>query len=107
MGPTPFSMRNRPAGESFLIEPAGEMWSVVTESPTMTSTRAPLIAAMGLGVRDRFTKKEGSWMYVLFASQLNNSPPLTGIAFHCSLPLATLLYCRRNMSGERQAAMVS
>ena len=28
-------------GESFLIEPAGEMWSVVTESPSRASTRAP------------------------------------------------------------------
>ena len=33
-----------PAGEVALIEPAGLMWSVVTESPKMPSARAPLIA---------------------------------------------------------------
>jgi hypothetical protein len=41
---TPFSVRKRPAGLSFLIAPAGEMWSVVTESPKMPSGRAPLIS---------------------------------------------------------------
>ena len=30
-----------PPGESFLIAPAGLMWSVVTESPSLSSTRAP------------------------------------------------------------------
>ena len=35
----------RPAGESALIEPAGEMWSVVIESPTFTRTRAPSMSA--------------------------------------------------------------
>ena len=30
-----------PAGEVGLIEPAGLMWSVVTESPKMPRTRAP------------------------------------------------------------------
>ena len=38
---TPCSTRYRPAGLSGLIEPAGEMWSVVTESPSMTRQRAP------------------------------------------------------------------
>ena len=35
-----------PAGEVFLIAPAGEMWSVVTLSPKMPSARAPLISVM-------------------------------------------------------------
>ena len=38
-------------GESFLIEPAGEMWSVVTLSPSSASTRAPVMSLdrRGLG----------------------------------------------------------
>ncbi len=46
---TPCSVRYRPAGESGLIEPAGEMWSVVTESPSLASTRAPAMSATGVG----------------------------------------------------------
>ena len=38
-----------PAGESFLIAPAGEMWSVVTESPSFSSTRAPSMSSTGSG----------------------------------------------------------
>ncbi|MGC4080765.1 MAG: hypothetical protein QM736_01245 [Vicinamibacterales bacterium] len=38
-GATPCSMRYLPAGLSFLIEPAGEMWSVVMLSPSTASTR--------------------------------------------------------------------
>jgi hypothetical protein len=48
-GSTPCSCRYRPAGESFLIEPAGEMWSVVTESPSLASTRAPSMSVTGSG----------------------------------------------------------
>src|SRR5438270_720421 len=38
-----------PAGDVGLIEPAGEMWSVVTESPKMPSTRALLMLVVGCG----------------------------------------------------------
>jgi hypothetical protein len=61
-GSTPAAIRNFPAGESFLIEPAGEMWSVVTESPSLSRTRAPMIEAIGLGSGERPTKKGGSWI---------------------------------------------
>src|SRR2546430_10243929 len=44
-GFTPCSIRYRPAGLSVGIAPAGEMWSVVTESPTHASTRAPVMSA--------------------------------------------------------------
>src|SRR3954462_9297303 len=49
----PCSARYSPAGESGLIEPAGEMWSVVTESPSQTSRRAPSTSATmpGSGAR--------------------------------------------------------
>ena len=36
-----------PAGESSLIEPAGEMWSVVTLSPSFASTLAPSMSVSG------------------------------------------------------------
>ena len=31
------------------MEPAGEMWSVVTESPSTASTRAPVMSVTGAG----------------------------------------------------------
>ena len=37
------------AGLPFLIAPAGEMWSVVTESPSLASTRAPWMSLTGAG----------------------------------------------------------
>jgi hypothetical protein len=43
-------MRYFPAGEVFLIEPAGEMWSVVTLSPKMASARAPFISRISAGL---------------------------------------------------------
>ncbi len=40
-GSTPLACRNLPAGESVLMEPAGEMWSVVIESPNSAMILAP------------------------------------------------------------------
>jgi hypothetical protein len=51
-----------PAGEFFLIAPAGEMWSVVTLSPKSASARAPLISLMALGRLEKLVKNGGSWM---------------------------------------------
>ena len=45
----PCSAKYLPAGESALIFPAGEMWSVVTESPRTASTRAPEMSVTGVG----------------------------------------------------------
>ncbi|MNT31914.1 hypothetical protein D3C72_1677710 [compost metagenome] len=42
---TPFSFSHLPAGELSLMEPAGEMWSVVIESPNSAMTRAPWMPA--------------------------------------------------------------
>ncbi len=44
----PCSARYLPAGLSFLMAPAGLMWSVVTESPSLASTRAPSMSATGV-----------------------------------------------------------
>ena len=38
---TPCCCRYEPAGPSFLMLPAGEMWSVVIESPNSAMMRAP------------------------------------------------------------------
>ena len=53
---TPCSTRYRPAGESGLIAPAGEMWSVVTLSPTQTRQRAPAKSSTGAGSRGMSSK---------------------------------------------------
>ena len=56
---TPFSISQRPAGLSFLIAPAGEMWSVVTESPSTASTRAAVTGFTGSGSAFIPSKKLG------------------------------------------------
>jgi hypothetical protein len=45
-----------------LIAPAGEMWSVVIESPKMASGRAPTMSPGGVGVIDMPSKYGGFWM---------------------------------------------
>ncbi|MNI65855.1 hypothetical protein D3C73_1213790 [compost metagenome] len=57
---TPFSFSHLPAGEVSLMEPAGEMWSVVTESPNTPSARAPLTVGIAAGVMSKPSKKGGS-----------------------------------------------
>ena len=57
---TPCSMRYVPAGLSGLIAPAGEMWSVVTLSPTMTRQRAPATSSTVPGSGD-MPSKYGGW----------------------------------------------
>ena len=47
VGETWCSIRYSPAGEAFLIEPAGEMWSVVIESPKMPRIRASMMSVTG------------------------------------------------------------
>ena len=44
------------------MSPAGEMWSVVTESPRTARTRAPTMSVSGAGSIVRPWKKGGSWM---------------------------------------------
>ena len=61
---TLFASSHLPAGEFSLIEPAGEMWSVVTESPKMPSARAPRMSPVAAGVIEKPSKKGGLAMYV-------------------------------------------
>src|SRR3970040_1685663 len=55
----PWLFRYAPAGPSSAMSPAGEMWSVVTESPSTASTRAPEISPTGSGPAGRFSKNGG------------------------------------------------
>ena len=48
-GRTWCSDRYLPAGDDSLIEPAGEMWSVVILSPNSASTRASTTSTIGSG----------------------------------------------------------
>ena len=48
-GFTPCSWSHVPAGDHGTIDPAGEMWSVVTESPNNASTRASTMSVGGSG----------------------------------------------------------
>ena len=64
-GWTPCSIRYLPAGLSGRIAPAGEMWSVVTLSPSSASTRAPVIGSTGGGSTGIPSKNGGRFTYVL------------------------------------------
>ena len=50
MRSTPFPSRYCAAGVPALMLPAGEMWSVVTESPSSASTLAPVMSVTGGGL---------------------------------------------------------
>src|ERR1700709_2670930 len=71
---TPCAARYLPAGESALMEPAGEMWSVVTESPSLASTRAPVMSVTGDGSGDIPSKYGGLRTYVESGSHSNVEP---------------------------------
>ena len=60
MRSTPCSLRYSPAGEASLMLPAGEMWSVVTESPSTASTRAPSMSVTSAGSAGK-SSKYGGW----------------------------------------------
>ncbi len=59
LGSTPSAIRYFAAGLFFAMLPAGEMWSVVTESPSSASTCAPLMSLSAPGSFGRFSKKGG------------------------------------------------
>ena len=68
-GPTPRSWSHVPAGDHGAIDPAGLMWSVVTESPRTARTRAPSMSATAAGSAVSPSKNGGLAMYVDAASQ--------------------------------------
>src|SRR5699024_7952855 len=63
-GVTPFSCKYCPAGISLAIAPAGEIWSVVMESPKYPSTRKLFKGLMESASFDKPSKNGGFWIYV-------------------------------------------
>ena len=61
-GATLRSWSQSPAGDQGAIEPAGLMWSVVTESPRTARTRAPTMSVTGAGSHVRPSKNGGRAM---------------------------------------------
>ena len=71
------------------MAPAGLMWSVVTESPSLSSTRAPAMSATGSGSSGMPSKYGGLRTYVESGSQANVAPSGVGSDRHCSSPAKT------------------
>src|SRR5438105_20647 len=88
-GSTPWPIRYWPAGLSFLMLPAGLMWSVVMLSPSRASTRAPAISVSGGGVVVMPTKYGGLAMYVELGFQAYRSPVGMLSAFQFASPSYT------------------
>ena len=78
-----------PAGLSFLIAPAGLMWSVVTESPSFSSTRAPSMSVTGSGSSGMPSKYGGLRTYVESSAQAKVSPSGVGRSFQRWSPAKT------------------
>src|SRR5699024_6396901 len=98
-GDTPCSINHLPAGVSLPIAPAGEMWSVVTESPNLPSTRRPFNGSIVPASLDKFWKNDGFWIYVELSSKSYNGASVTSILFQVSLESNTVSYSFLNNSG--------
>ena len=86
------------------IAPAGEMWSVVTESPSTTRQRASTTSASGAGSGWRSWKNDGSRTYVEAGSQAKSAPSGAGSACQRSSPSQIVAYSRSNSSGVTLAS---
>ncbi len=69
--------------------PAGEMWSVVMESPNRPSTRAPCTSSMLPTAIDMPSKYGGFLMYVELPSHAYRSPSGEAMVFQRVSPLNT------------------
>jgi hypothetical protein len=74
------------------------MWSVVTESPSIASTRAPRMSSTGCGSTPMSSKNVGLRTYVESGSHAKRSPVGTSSEFQRSSPENTSPYDLRNMS---------
>src|SRR6185312_5702480 len=104
---TPCSARYLPAGESALIELAGEMWSVVTESPSLANTRAPEMAFTGCGGGCMPSKYGGLRTYVDSSAHSKVLPSGVGSDCHCSSPANTSWYAVLKPAAPIVEAMTS
>ena len=94
-------------GVSAAMDPAGEIWSVVTESPSKHSTRASVIAP-NPGASSVIPSKNGGFCtYVDFSSHGNRSLCEAGTAFHCSFSVYTAPYFSTNCSVVTHEATAS
>src|SRR5207249_5724630 len=90
---TPCSISHFPAGEDGGMLPAGEMWSVVIESPSSARHRAPVIGCTPGSVMVMPSKYGGFFTYVDVGSQAYVWPVGTSSDRHWSSPLKTSAYC--------------
>ena len=72
-----------------MIDPAGEMWSVVTESPSFARTRAPSMSETGSGSAGMPSKYGGLRTYVESGSHSKTLPVGVGSDVHRSSPANT------------------
>ena len=97
-------------GRAVLLDrsPAGEMWSVVTLSPTMTSTRR-LVDRLNRGraSASRFGEERRLLDVGALLVEREQLAAFDGNLVPFVVAVSTLAYCARNISGERHAATVS
>ena len=84
-------MRYLPASVFSPKAPAGEMWSVVMESPSLARTLALLMLLIS-GSSSISSKNGGLRMYVESGSHLNSGESSQGTASHLADPLKMSLY---------------
>src|SRR6218665_3358358 len=82
------------------------MWSVVTESPSFASTRAPRMSVTAAGVIVMPSKYGGLRTYVELSSHSKIAPVGAGRFRHRSSPSNTLAYCFGNIRSHRHAVEV-
>ena len=82
------------------------MWSVVTESPSMTRQRAPLTSSTGPGSRGIPSKYGGCRTYVESGSHANSSPDGVSSERHRSSPVYTSPYALVYISPSTDEAIV-
>lgn len=86
---TPLYFRKRAAGEFTEMLPAGEMWSVVIESPNTAKIFAFYIGFNWAGSFADPSKNGGLWIYVDFSSQEKCNDLGTYKVFHLAVPCDT------------------
>src|SRR5207244_857533 len=95
------------AGESGQSAPAGEMWSVVTESPSITRQRAPAMSSTVPGSREMPSKYGGRRTYVDDGSQAKSSSGGVSSACQRSSPVKTSPYVLRYIAPSTDEAIVA
>jgi hypothetical protein len=83
------------------------MWSVVTESPSIASTRAPSTSRSGAGSGPRSVKKLGSRTYVESGSHAKSCPVGASMRRQWSSPSQTRAYSWSYRSGVIACSMTA